>query len=59
MHIVMAVVFSVFLLTVPGCAVSHPPSAAKQEVGKTDPTKKGIKHDQGKSMNEESVNAIR
>jgi hypothetical protein len=59
MSIVTAVVFSMFLLAVTGCAASSPPSAAKQETGKKDSTKKVIKHDEGKAMNEESQNAIR
>ena len=59
MYIVMAVVFSMFLLTVTGCATSHAPSAAMQEAGKKDSTKKGIKYDERKTMNEESINAIR
>ena len=59
MSIVTAVVFSILLLTVTGCVTSSPPSAAKQETGKKDSTKKAIKHDQKKAMNEESQNAIR
>ena len=59
MYIVTTVVFSIFLLTVTGCAPSHAPSAGKQEAGKKDFTKKGIKYDERKTMNEESINAIR
>jgi hypothetical protein len=59
MSIVTAVVLSMFLLTVTGCATSSPPPGAKQETGKRDSTKKAIKHDQKKAMNEESENAIR
>ena len=59
MSIVTAVVLSMFLLTVTGYAASSPPSAAKQEMGKKDSTKKVIKHDEGEAMNEESQNAIR
>ncbi len=59
MFIVTAVVFSMFLLTVTGCATSSDSPAGKQETGKKDSTKKVIKHDQGKAMNEESQNAIR
>ncbi len=59
MLIVAAVVFHMFLLTVTGCATSSDPSAAKQETGKKDSTVKPAKHDEGKSMNEESQNAIR
>jgi hypothetical protein len=59
MSIVAAVVLSTLLLTVTSCATSSPPSAAKQERGMKDSTKKVIKHDQKKAMNEESQNAIR
>lgn len=59
MFIVTAVVFSMLLLTVTGCVTASAPSAAKQETGKKDSTKKVIKHDEGKAMNEESQNAIR
>ncbi|MCI0428590.1 MAG: hypothetical protein L0Z46_11295 [Nitrospiraceae bacterium] len=59
MSIVTAVVFSILLFTVTGCVTASDPSAAKQETGKRDSTKKAIKHDQKKAMNEESQNAIR
>jgi Flp pilus assembly protein TadD len=59
MSIVTAVVLSMLLLTVTGCATSSDPSAAKQETGKKDSTKKVIKHDEGKAMNEQSQDAIR
>jgi hypothetical protein len=59
MSTVASVVLSILLLTVTGCAVSHAPSAAKQGTGKKDSTKKAIKHDQKKAMNEESENAVR
>ena len=59
MSIVTAVVFSILLLTVTGCATSSPPPAAKQETGKKDSTVKPAKHDERKDMNEESQNAIR
>jgi hypothetical protein len=59
MPIVTAVVLSILLLTVTGCETSSPPSAAKQETGKKDSTKKVIKHDEGKAMNEQSQDAIR
>ena len=58
MAIVTAVVLSMFLLTVTGCAASSPSSAAKQETGKKDSTKTIIKHDEEKAMNETSQNAI-
>ena len=57
--IVTAVVLSMLLLSVTGCATSSDPSAAKQETGKKDSTKKAIKHDEGKAMNEQSQDAIR
>ena len=59
MSIVTAVVLSMFLLTVTGCVTSSPPPPATQEMGKKDSTKKPVKHDEGKAMNEESENAIR
>jgi hypothetical protein len=59
MPIVPAVVLSTLLLAVTGCATSSDPSAAKQETGKKDSTKKVIKHDEGKAMNEQSQDAIR
>jgi len=59
MSIVTAVVFSILLLTVTGCVTSSDRSAAKQETGKKDSTKRTIKYDQKKAMNEESENAIR
>lgn len=59
MPIMMAVVLSMLLLTVTGCATSSPPSAAKQETGKKDPTRKPIKRDQERSMNDESIEAVR
>ena len=59
MSIVTAVVLSMFLFSVTGCATSSPPPAAKQETGKKDSTKKAVKHDQKKAMNEESENATR
>jgi hypothetical protein len=58
MSIVMAAALSVLLLTVTGCSTSSAPSAAKQEMGEKDSTKKIIKHDEEKSMNEESQNAV-
>ena len=59
MPIVTALALSMLLLTVTGCATSSDPSAAKQETGKKDSTKKVIKHDEGKAMNEQSQDAIR
>ena len=59
MSIMTAVVLSTFLLVVTGCATSNTPPYAKQETGKKDPTKKPIKRDQERSMNEESMEAVR
>jgi Flp pilus assembly protein TadD len=59
MSIVTAVVLSTLLLAVTGCATSDAPPAAKQETGKKDSTKKPIKRDQERSMNEESMEAVR
>ena len=54
-----AVVLSMLLFTVTGCATSSPPPAMKQGTGKKNSTKKVIKHDQERSMNEESLGAVR
>ena len=59
MSIVTAVVLSTFLLIVTGCATSSPPSVSKQETDKKGFSKKAIKHDQERSMNEESREAVR
>jgi Flp pilus assembly protein TadD len=59
MSIVTAAVLSMLLLALTGCATSSDPSAPKQETGKKDSTKKVIKHDEGKAMNEQSQDAIR
>ncbi|OAI46118.1 hypothetical protein AYO43_06950 [Nitrospira sp. SCGC AG-212-E16] len=59
MSIVTAVVLSMLLLAVTGCATTNAPPAEKQETGKKDPTKKPIKRDQERSMNEESMEAVR
>ena len=59
MSIVTAGAFCILLLTVTGCATSNDPSTAKQETGKKDSIKKAIKHDEKKSMNEESQEAVR
>jgi len=58
MSIVTAIVFSMFLLTVTGCATAGDPSAAKQAAGKKDSPVKPSKHDEKRSMNEESMNAV-
>jgi len=54
-----ALALSMLLLALTGCATSSPPPAAKQETGKKDSTEKPAKHDEGKSMNEESLDAVR
>ena len=59
MSVVTAVVLSMLLLAMTGCVTSRTPPTAKQEMGKKNPTKKPIKHDQMKSMNEESMEAVR
>lgn len=59
MSIVTAVVFSLFLLTVTGCVTASSPPDAKREMGKKGSTVKPAKHDERKTMNEESLNAIR
>jgi Flp pilus assembly protein TadD len=59
MSIVTAVVLSMLLLTVTGCATSGDPSAVKQETLKNKSTVKPVKHDEGRSMNEESQEAVR
>ena len=59
MSIVTAVVFSMLLLTVTGCATSGDPFAAKQEKLKNKSTVKPVKHDEGRSMNQESQEAVR
>ena len=59
MSIATAVVLSILLLAVTGCVTSSDPSTAKQETGKKDSTKKVVKHDEGKAMNEQSQDAIR
>ena len=59
MSIVTAVVLSLLLLAMTGCATSSSPPAAKQETGRKASTVKPAKHDERKDMNEESQNAIR
>jgi hypothetical protein len=58
MPIATAFVLSLFLLSMTGCATSSDPSAAKQKTGKKESPVKPDKHDEEKSMNEESQNAI-
>lgn len=59
MFIVTAVVLSMLLFVVTGCATSNAPPYAKQGTDKKDSTKKPIKRDQERSMNEESMEAVR
>ena len=54
-----ALALSMLLFTVTGCATSGDPSAAKQEKLKNKSTVKPVKHDEGRSMNEESQEAVR
>ncbi len=58
MPIATAFTLSIFLLTMTGCVASSPPPAAQQEPGKKASTVKPAKHDEEKSMNEESHNAV-
>lgn len=58
MSIVTAVVLSMLLLIVTACATSSPAPTAKQEAIKKESTVKPAKHDEEKSMNEESQHSI-
>ncbi|MEP6959015.1 MAG: hypothetical protein ABI980_09830 [Nitrospirota bacterium] len=58
MPIVTALVLSMFLLSVTACTTPSPPPVAKPEPAKKESTVKPAKRDEGKSMNEESQNAI-
>lgn len=59
MSIVTAVLLSTLLLAVTGCAFSSDPSTAKLENRKKDAPVKPAKHDEKRSMNEESMEAVR
>jgi hypothetical protein len=59
MFIVTAVVLSMFLLTMTGCAFSSDPSAAKPEVRKKESPVKPTKPDQRRLMDEQSMEAVR
>jgi hypothetical protein len=59
MSIVTAVILSTLLFAVTGCAFSSDPSSAKLENRKKDAPMKPSKHDEKKSMNEESMEAVR
>jgi len=59
MSIVTTVVLSMLLLTVTGCAFSSDPSTAKQEMRKKDSPVKPAKHDEKRSINQESLEAVR
>ncbi len=56
----MTTVFALFLFffAVTGCAASGARPAAPSEPGKRTSTVKPAKHDEGRSMNEESQNAV-
>lgn len=58
MPIMTAFALSMLLLTMTGCIASGSPPAAQQEPGKKSSTVKPAKHDEEKSMNEESHNAV-
>lgn len=58
MSMVTAVVLSLFVLTVTGCATSDPPPAAEQETRTKSFSKKPAKNDEERSMNEESQRSI-
>jgi hypothetical protein len=49
---------SLFFFAATGCAASGPRSAALSESGKPTSTVKPARHDEGRSMNEESRNAV-
>lgn len=49
---------SFFLLALSGCAASGPRPAAPSGAGKPPSTVKPAAHDEGRSMNEESHNAV-
>jgi Flp pilus assembly protein TadD len=59
MSIVTAVVLSLLLFTVTGCAFSSDPPTAKQEMRKKYSPVKPAKHDEKRSMNEQSLEAVR
>lgn len=54
MSIATAVVLSLLLLTVTGCATAGAPPATKQEAGHNASPKNAIAHDEEKAMNEQS-----
>ncbi len=58
MSMITAFTLSLLLLTVTGCTASGPRPAAPSEMGKHTSTVKPAKHDEGRSMNEESQNAV-
>ena len=59
MSVATAVILPMLLLALTGCVTASDPPAVKQEKGKKYSTVKPAKHDERKSMNEESENAIR
>lgn len=58
MSMMTAFALCLFLFAVTGCAASSPRPAAPSEPGKHTSTVKPAKHDEGRSMNEESQNAV-
>lgn len=58
MSIMATFVLFLFFFAVTGCAASGPRPAAPSEPGKRTSTVKPAKHDEGRSMNEESQNAV-
>lgn len=58
MSMMTAFALSLCFFAVTGCAASGPRPAAPSESGKHPSTVKPAKHDEGRSMNEESRNAV-
>lgn len=58
MSMMTAFALSLFLVVVTGCAASGPRPAVPSEGGKHTSTVKPAKHNEGRSMNEESQNAV-
>lgn len=58
MSMVTAFALSLFFFAATGCAASGPHPAVPSESGKHTSTVKPAKHDEGRSMNEESQNAV-
>lgn len=58
MPIVTAFALSMLLLAATGCVASSPPPAAEPQPAKKASTVKPAAHDEQKSMNEDSHNAV-